>query len=88
MKADLFAGDVAVRLAKIRLRLSRAMAQGNEHLARTQKGTRHILAHDRVAAGKSLFIPQTIENPLRRTEPKTQLRIINGKFILHTVRLN
>ena len=66
MKADLLARDIGVRLAKIRLRMPRAMAQGNEHLARAQHGPRHILPHDRVAAGKSFFIPQPFENPLRR----------------------
>ncbi len=57
MKADLLAGDVAVRLAKIRLHLSWAMAERNKHLARPQQRPRHILPNDRVAAGKPLFVP-------------------------------
>ena len=66
MEPHLLARDIAVRLAKIRLRLTRAMAQGNEHLAGVQQGTRYILPHDRVAAEKPLFISQAFENPLRR----------------------
>ncbi len=42
------------------------MAQRHEHLATAQSCLRYVLAHNRIAAGKSPFIPQPIENPLRR----------------------
>jgi len=66
MKPDLLTCDIAIRVAKIRLRVARAMAQWHEHLAGAQRGPCHILAHDRVSAGKSFFVPQPLENPLRR----------------------
>jgi hypothetical protein len=66
MKADLLAADVTVRLTKIRLRMPRAMAERNKHLARPQLRRRDIFPDDRVAAGKPFFVPQPFEDPLRR----------------------
>ena len=65
MEPDLLARDIAVRLAEIRLGVARTMAQRHEHLAGPLHCLRHILAHDRVAAGKSFFVPQPVENPMR-----------------------
>jgi hypothetical protein len=42
------------------------MAQRHEHLASAQRCLRDVLAHNRVAAGKSTFISQPLENPMRR----------------------
>jgi hypothetical protein len=42
------------------------MAQRHEHLPRPQHLRRSILTHDRVAAAKALFVPQPLENPMRR----------------------
>src|ERR1700722_17950186 len=66
MQPDLPARDVAVSFAKIRLRVTRTMAQRHEHLVRSRRCFRYILPHDRIAARKSPFIPETFENPLRR----------------------
>jgi hypothetical protein len=65
MEANLLPADVPVRLAKIRLRMAWTMAQWNKHLPCPQSRRCHMLAHDRVATGKPLFIPQPIENPIR-----------------------
>jgi Predicted integral membrane protein (DUF2189) len=40
--------------------------QGWKLIVGAQHSPRHILPHDRVAAGESFFIPQTFENPIRR----------------------
>src|SRR6201988_2662493 len=66
MEANLLAPDVPIRFAKIRLCMARTMAQRNKHLLPSQPRLREILAHDRVAAGKALLIPQPLENPPRR----------------------
>src|ERR1700731_1763769 len=66
MKAPLLATDVPVRFAEICLRMTRTMAQWHEHLPRPQHRRRHILTHDRVAAGEPLLVPQPLENPRRR----------------------
>jgi hypothetical protein len=42
------------------------MAQWHEHLPRPQHLRRYILTHDRVATAKALFVPQPLENPMRR----------------------
>ena len=42
------------------------MAQWHEHLPRPQHLRRCILTHDRVATAKALFVPQPLENPMRR----------------------
>src|SRR3954469_18033364 len=60
------ARDEAIGLAKIRLSVTRAMAQRHEHLARSQRRRRHIFPHNRIAAGKSPLIPETLKYPLRR----------------------
>lgn len=57
------------------------MAERNKHLARPRQGLRHILPHDRVAAGKPLFVPQTFENPLRRM---TRL-LVNAPVVLQDI---
>jgi hypothetical protein len=66
MEANLLAADVPIRLAKIRLRMTWTMAQWHEHLPRPQHLRRYILTHDRVATAKALFVPQPLENPMRR----------------------
>ena len=66
MEPNLLATNVPVRLAKIRLRVARAMAQWHEHLPPPKHRLRHIPAHDRVATNKLLLIPQPLENPMRR----------------------
>src|SRR5450759_3104203 len=66
MEPDLLTRDIAIRLAKISLRVTRAMAQWHEHLAGAQHRLSPIFAHDRVSAGKSFFVPQPLENPMRR----------------------
>jgi hypothetical protein len=63
--------DVPIRLAKIRLRMTWTMAQRHEHLPRPQHLRRSILPHDRVAAAKALFVPQPLENPMRRENWET-----------------
>ena len=55
MKPDLLARDIAIRLAKIRLRVARTMAQRHEHLTRPLRCLRHILAHDGVAAREAFL---------------------------------
>ena len=42
------------------------MAQWHEHLPRPQHLRRYILTHDRVATAKALFVPQPLEDPMRR----------------------
>src|ERR1035437_3027679 len=66
MEPDLLARDVAIRLAKIRLGVTRTMAQRHKHLAGSRRCLGHILTHNRIAAGKSPFSSKTLENPLRR----------------------
>ena len=66
MEANLLAVDVPIRLAKIRLRMTWTMAQWHEHLPRPQHLRRYILTHDRVATAKALFVPQPLEDPMRR----------------------
>ena len=46
--------------------MTRTMAQRHEHLPRPQHCGRDILSHNRVAAGKPLFVPQPLKNPMRR----------------------
>jgi hypothetical protein len=57
IEPHVLAGDVTIGLAKIRLRLTRAMAQRHEHLAGAQRRLRHVLANDRVAARKAFLRP-------------------------------
>ena len=57
MEPDFLARDIAIRLAKIRLGVTRAMAQWDEHLAGALRRLRHILPYDRVAARKSFLGP-------------------------------
>jgi hypothetical protein len=66
MEPDLLVCDVAIRVAKISLRMTGAMAQWHKHLACAQRRLRHILAYDRITARKSFLGSQSLENPMRR----------------------
>src|ERR1700732_1062788 len=66
MEPDLLARDIRIRLAKIRLRVARSMAQWHEHLASAERRPCHVLAYNRVSAGKPFLDPQPLENPMRR----------------------
>ena len=55
MEPHLLARDIAIRLAKVRLRVTGAMAQRHEHLTRPLRCLRHILAHDGVTAREAFL---------------------------------
>ena len=54
------------------------MHQRYEHLLRPLPPTRNIVLHDREAAGEAVFVPNPLEDSLRRM----RLRYINWKLIL------
>ena len=55
MEPHFFARDIAIRLAKVRLRVTGTMAQRHEHFTRPLHCLRNILAHDRIAARKAFL---------------------------------
>ena len=66
MEPDLLAADVTIGFAKVRLGMTRTVAQWHEHLAVAQRCLRHVLPYNRIAAGKSLFVTQPLEDPAGR----------------------
>ena len=54
------------RLAEVDLGMARRVMQRHEGLARRLPPGTDIVLHDRVAAGKPVLVPQTLENPMRR----------------------
>lgn len=66
IEPHLFARNIAIRLTKVCLRVTRTMAQRHEHLTGTLRGLRYVLAHDCITAGEAFLSPQPLENPVRR----------------------
>ena len=64
VRLPLFATDDHQRLAEVGLRRTRGMRQRNKHLAVAQRGSTHVVLHDRVTAGEPVLRPQTVEDPL------------------------
>jgi hypothetical protein len=62
----LYAADHADGFAKICLSMPWRMHQRYEHLLRPLPPTRHVILHDRDAAGEAVFVPKSLEDPLRR----------------------
>ena len=78
MEPDFLARDIAVRLTEISLGVAGTMAQRHEHLAGALHRLGDILAHDRVSAGESFFLPQPVENPMRGVA----LLLMNAAIVL------
>src|SRR6202035_2247280 len=62
----LYAADDADRFTKVCLSMPWRMHQRYEHLLRPLPPTRHVILHDRDAAGEAVFVPKPLEDPLRR----------------------
>src|SRR5450755_3539066 len=62
----LYAPDDADGFTEICLSMPRRMHQRYEHLLRPLPPTRHVVLHDRDAAGEAVFVPKPLEDPLRR----------------------
>src|SRR5271163_1625798 len=62
----LYATDDADGFAKICLSMPWRMHQRYEHLLRPLPPTRHVILHDRDAAGEAVFVSKPLEDPLRR----------------------
>ena len=74
MEPDLLAADVTIGFAKIRLRLTRPVAQRHKHLPRPQHGRCHILAHNRISARISPLFAQ----PLKNAKGRMTLLLVNA----------
>jgi hypothetical protein len=66
MRAMQDAGDDRIRLAKIRLGMTRSMRQRHEHLPQTKAPFANVILHDGLLARKAMFVAKTLEDPLRR----------------------
>ena len=59
-------GDDRVRLAKIRLGMTRRVRQWHEHLPQTTAPFANVILYDRLLAREAMFVAKTLEDPLRR----------------------
>jgi hypothetical protein len=80
MEPDQLAANDPVRFTKVHLRVPRPVAQRNENLAAAQLAARHVLAHNRYAAGKTMLIAQPLEDPPSRMPLLGMHRAIVGQY--------
>jgi len=66
MRPLLDAGDDRIRLAKIRLGMTRTMCQRHKHLPQTTAPFANVILYDRLLAREAMLVAKTLENPLRR----------------------
>lgn len=62
MEAHLFAADVAIGLAEINLGMAGPVRERNEHFLLAGGDLVDVIAHDGVAAGEPMLIPQPLQN--------------------------
>ena len=60
------AGNDRIRLAKVRLGMTRRVRQRHEHLPQTKVPFANVILHDRLLAREAMFVTKTLEDPLRR----------------------
>ena len=66
MRAMHDAGNDRIRLAKVRLGMTRRVRQRHEHLPQTKVPFANVILHDRLLARAAMFVTKTLEDPLRR----------------------
>ena len=66
MRAMHDAGNDRIRLAKVRLGMTRRVRQRHEHLPQTKVPFANVILHDRLLAREAMFVTKTLEDPLRR----------------------
>ena len=66
MRAMHNAGNDRIRLAKVRLGMTRRVRQRHEHLPQTKVPFANVILHDRLLAREAMFVTKTLEDPLRR----------------------
>ena len=66
MRPVLDAGDDRVRLAKVRLGMTRRVRQRHEHLPQTKAPVANVILYDRLLAREAMFVAKPFEDPLRR----------------------
>ena len=66
MRAMHDAGNDRIRLAKVRLGMTRRVRQRHEHLPQTKVPFANAILHDRLLAREAMFVTKTLEDPLRR----------------------
>ena len=66
MRAMHDAGNDRIRLAKVRLGMTRRVRQRHEHLPQTKVPFANVILHDGLFAREAMFVTKTLEDPLRR----------------------
>ena len=66
MRALHDAGNDRIRLAKVRLGMTRRVRQRHQHLPQTKVPFANVILHDRLLAREAMFVTKTLEDPLRR----------------------
>ena len=66
MRAMHDAGNDRIRLAKVRLGMTRRVRQRHEHLPQTKVPFANVILHDRLLAREAMCVTKTLEDPLRR----------------------
>ena len=66
MRAMHDAGNDRIRLAKVRLGMTRRVRQRHEHLPQAKVPFANVILHDRLLAREAMFVTKTLEDPLRR----------------------
>ena len=80
MRAMHDAGNDRIRLAKVRLGMTRRVRQRHEHLPQTKVPFANVILHDRLLARAAMFVTKTLEDPLRRVPLLAVNRAISSRM--------